>query len=65
MAETSLHSQRRDTTSLKLHGKLDVTKGNKASLTKLSLEGFLRGVGAIVKRFGLETFFIFQIRLDP
>jgi len=59
MAETSLHSQRGDTTSLKFHGKLDVTEGNKASLTELNLEGFLRGVGAIVKRFGLETFFIF------
>ena len=28
-----------------------------ASLTELNLEGFLRAVGGIVERFGLETFF--------
>ena len=64
MAEKSLYSQRGDTTSLKFNGKLDVAEGNTASLTKLNVEGFLRGVEAIVKRFGLEAFFIFQIRLD-
>ena len=56
-AETSLHSQRGNTTSLKFNGKLDVTEENTASLTELNPEGFLRAVGDIVERFCLETFF--------
>merc|ERR1740124_1351391 len=56
-AETSLHSQKGNTTSLKFNGKLDVTEENIASLTELNLEGFLRAVGDMVERFGLETFF--------
>ena len=57
MAETSLHAQKGNTTSLKFNGKLDVTEENTASLTELNIEGFLRGVGDVVKLFGLETFF--------
>ena len=57
VAETSLHSQKGSTTLLKFNGKLDVTEENTASLTELNLEGFLRSVGEVVERFGLETFF--------
>ena len=57
IAETSLHSQRADTTSLKFNGKLDITEEHTASLTELNLEGFLRSVGDIVERFGFENFF--------
>jgi len=42
---------------LKFNGKMDVTEGNTSSLIELNLEGFLRDVGDIVDRFGLETFF--------
>ena len=56
LAETALHAQRNDTTSLKFNGKLDVAP-NTASLSELTLESFLRSVGDIVERFGLETFF--------
>ena len=34
-----------------------MTEGNIASITVLNLEGFLRAVGDIVERFGLENFF--------
>lgn len=56
MDETSLHSQRGNSTSLKFNGELNFAEGNTDSLTELNLEGFLRAVGVIVKRFGIETF---------
>ena len=56
LVETALHTKRDDTTTLKFNGKLDVAT-NTASLSELTLEDFLRAVGSIVERFGLETFF--------
>ena len=36
---------------------MDVDKGNATILTELNIEVFLRSVGNIVERLGLETFF--------
>ena len=57
MAETSLHSQRGNSTSLKCNGKIDVTEGNTASLAELNLELFLKDVGDIVQHFSIDNFF--------
>ena len=57
VAETSLHNQRNNTTTLKFNGNMDVKESNTASLTEMNLDMFLRNVGDIVERFGLEPFF--------
>ena len=57
MAKNPIHTQTGDKASLKFNGKLDVTKGNTASLIKLNLEGLLIAISSIVERFGLEILF--------
>ena len=57
IAETALHTQRADNSSLKFNGKLEVTNENQSSLTELNMEEFLRSVGETVERFGLQSFF--------
>ena len=57
MAETSLHTQRSDITSLKFNGKMGVKEENTAPLSELNLERFLHAVGDIIERFGLEILF--------
>ena len=57
VAENALHTQRADTTTLKFNGKLELSSENQSTLTELSMEGYLRAVGEMVERFGLQTFF--------
>ena len=57
MAESALHSQQKNTTSLKFNGKVDVTKYNNVSLSEFNMELFLRAIRDIVECFGFKTFF--------
>jgi len=54
VADTSLHFQRSNITSLKFNGKLDVTRDKTTTLTELNMGAFLRSVSNIAERFGLE-----------
>ena len=58
VVETSLYSQRSENISLKFNGKSYIAKGNTATLTKLNMEKFLRAVGNVIERFGLEKFYM-------
>ena len=57
VAESSLHNQRNNTTSLKFNGKLDVTSGETATLTELNMDSFIHSIADVVERFGLENLF--------
>lgn len=64
MAETSFHSQQGNITSLKFNGKLDVTKGDNDSLTKLNLEVFYEVWEIWLSALALKHSFISQTQLE-
>ena len=45
---------------LKFNRKLDVTKDSSSSFSQFNMESFLRAVGDIVERFGLENFYVME-----
>lgn len=57
IAETALHAQRSELTSSKFNGTIDVSEGDPSTLSELNTEGFLRVVGDMVERFGMQSFF--------
>ena len=57
IAETALHAQQAELTSLKFNGKVDISEEYPSTLSELNIKRFLRAVGAMVGKFGMQSFF--------